>query len=334
MKIDSSSFSPIFCICIILLCLPNLSASERCNKDDKKALLQIKEALKNPHLLASWVPNEDCCDWYLVECDKTTNRIISLTIQDDNNLTGQIPPQVGDLPYLETLWFRKLPKLTGEIPTAISALTNLKSVRLSSTNLTGPLPLFFPQLTNLTYLDLSFNKLHGVLPPQLATLPKLEALRLDRNQITGEIPDTFGKFAGSPDIYLSHNQLTGLIPTTFASSDPIRIDLSSNKLEGDISFFFGDKKRLETADFSQNLFTFNFSNVHQFPPALIYLDLNHNLITGSLPSVLAKVQLQTFNVSYNNLCGKIPTGENLERFDSTAYLHNSCLCGTPLPKCL
>lgn len=333
MNIKYSSLYPIFCIFIIFLCLPHPCVSERCNKNDKKVLLQIKKALNNPYILTSWVPKEDCCDWYVVECDETTNRIVSLLIQDDDNLTGQIPPQVGDLPYLETLWFRKLPKLTGSIPTAISSLTNLKSVRLSWTNLSGPVPVFFTQLKKITYLDLSFNKLTGSIPAQLSTLPILEALHLDRNQLTGEIPDTFGNFPGSPDIYLSHNQLTGLVPKTFSGSDPFRIDLSRNKLGGDISFFFGAKKRLVTADFSRNKFMFDFSKVKQFPPNLIYLDLNHNQITGSLPSALTKVPWQTFNVSYNRLCGNIPTGGNLNRFDSTAFIHNRCLCGAPLPKC-
>ncbi|WOH00127.1 hypothetical protein DCAR_0519485 [Daucus carota subsp. sativus] len=328
-----SSFCPILCICMIFLCLPNLSASQRCNNNDKQALLQIKTALKNPTITDSWVSDDDCCGWDLVECDETSNRIISLIIQDDEALTGQIPPQVGDLPYLQALWFRKLPNLFGKIPEEISALKDLKSLRLSSTSLSGPVPLFFPQLTKLTCLDLSFNKLLGVIPPQLSTLPNLKALHLERNELTGEIPDIFGNFAGSPDIYLSHNQLTGFVPKTFARADPIRLDFSGNRLEGDISFLFGPKKRLEMLDFSGNVLSFNFSRVQEFPPSLTYLDLNHNQISGSLSSELAKLDLQTFNVSDNNLCGKIPTGGNLQRFDRTAYLHNSCLCGAPLPEC-
>ncbi|KAK1397719.1 Polygalacturonase-inhibiting protein 4 [Heracleum sosnowskyi] len=330
MNIKYSSLYPILCFFLIFLCLPHSSVSERCNKNDKRVLLQIKKALNNPYVIISWNPEGDCCEWSLVKCDEKTNRVITLYIEDDNNLTGQIPPQVADLPYLETLWFRKLPKLTGSIPTAISSLANLKSVRISWTNVTGPVPVFFAQLKNLTYLDLSFNKLTGSIPPQLSTLPNLEALFLDRNQLTGGIPDSFGKFPASPDIYLSHNQLTGLVPKTFAGSNPFRIDLSRNKLQGDISFFFGSKKRLEIADFSRNKFSFDFSKVKQFPPNLIYLDLNHNQITGSLPGALTKIRLQTFNVSYNRLCGKIPTGANLNIFD---YFHNRCLCGTPLPKC-
>lgn len=352
MKIESSFY---LCICIILLCIQNLSASaryninhkqallqisvglpasERCNNDDKQALLKIKDGLTNTNLLDSWVPDEDCCDWDLVECDETTNRIISLIIQDDEGLTGQIPAPVGDVPFLQTLWFRNLPLLFGGIPEEISALKNLESLRLSFTSLSGAVPLFFPQLIKLTCLDLSFNKLLGVIPPQLAALPNLKALHLEQNQLTGEIPDIFGNFAGSPDIYLSHNQLTGFVPTTFAKSDPIRIDFSWNRLEGDISFFFAATKRMEMADFSQNVINFNFSRVQEFPPSLTYLDLNHNNISGSLSSGLAKLDLQTFNVSQNKLCGKIPTGGKLQTFDSSVYLHNTCLCGAPLEECM
>ncbi|KAK3008476.1 hypothetical protein RJ639_015283 [Escallonia herrerae] len=53
------------------------------------------------------------------------------------------------------------------------------------------------------------------------------------------------------------------------------------------------------------------------------LELNHNLITGTLPASLASLQyLYHLNVSHNGLCGKIPTGGRLQRFESSAYLPN------------
>lgn len=68
--------------------------------------------------------------------------------------------------------------------------------------------------------------------------------------------------------------------------------------------------------------------------SLIWLDLNHNKIHGSIPAGLTTVEnLQQFNVSYNQLCGKIPQGGELGRFDKYSYLHNKCLCDPPLPNC-
>ncbi|KAL1153057.1 hypothetical protein V6Z11_A09G149900 [Gossypium hirsutum] len=277
------------------------SVSDHCNAQDKKVLLKIKKALGNPYLLASWDPNTDCCDWYCLECHPNTHRVVSLTLFSDDRLTGQIPPEVGDLPYLETLLFRHLPNLNGTIQPAIAKLKNLKTLRLSWTNLSGPVPNFLSQLKNLTYLDLSFNNLSGSIPSSLSTLPNLEALHLDRNKLT-------------------------------ANMDFNTIDLSRNLLEGDPSVLFGPKKTTFEIDLSRNMFQFDLSKV-QFPKSLARLDLNHNKITGSIPAGLTDLELQFMNVSYNRLCGQIPVGGRLQSFDYSTYFHNRCLCGAPLDTC-
>ncbi|KAL2483127.1 Polygalacturonase inhibitor 1 [Forsythia ovata] len=310
----------------------SLSATERCNPNDKKVLLRIKKALNNPYQLASWDPKTDCCDWYVVECDPNTNRIVTFNLFSAN-ISAQIPAAIGDLPYLQTLVFRKLTNLTGQIPPAIAKLSNLKLLRLSYTNLSGTVPTFFTQLNNLTFLDLSFNDLTGPIPPELSLLQNLDALHLDRNKLTGNIPESFGKFTGKvPDLYLSHNKLTGSVPKNLGDLNFTVLDFSRNSLVGDISFLFGTNKTIQIVDFSRNVFEFDLSNV-KFPDSLTSLDLNHNKIKGSLPQDLRKLNLQYLNVSYNKLCGQIPTGGKLQTFDISSYFHNKCLCGAPLSAC-
>lgn len=97
--------------------------------------------------------------------------------------------------------------------------------------------------------------------------------------------------------------------------------------------FFGTNKTIEAADFSRNIFEFNFSDLNEFPASLASLDLNHNRIYGRLPETLTGLDLQKLNVSYNKLCGKIPAGGRLQKYDYSAYFHNRCLCGSPLPAC-
>ncbi|XP_061346433.1 polygalacturonase inhibitor-like [Gastrolobium bilobum] len=324
------------CFLTFLLFSP-FAFSELCNPQDKKVLLQIKKDLNNPYLLASWNPDMDCCHWYCVKCDRKTHRIISLIMLSsvpDTNLSGSIPPSVGDLPYLETLEFHKLPKLTGPIQPTIAKLTRLQTLTISWTNISGPVPDFLGQLKNLEFLDLSFNNLSGPIPSSLSQLPNLLSLGLDRNRLTGPIPDSFGSFKKpGPSIILSHNQLSGPIPASLGNLDPQRIDFSRNKLEGDASMLFGLNKTTQMIDVSRNLLAFNLSKV-EFPTSLISLDLNHNKIYGSIPVELTAVDfLQAFNVSYNRLCGEIPQGGRLQRFDAYSYFHNKCLCGSPLLSC-
>ncbi|PHU27708.1 Polygalacturonase inhibitor [Capsicum chinense] len=319
-------------ILILILSFPSPSISVRCNPKDKQVLLQIKKDLGNPYHLASWDPNTDCCYWYVVKCDRKTNRINALTVFQAN-ISGQIPTGVGDLPYLEILQFHHITNLTGTIQPTIAKLTNLRMLRLSFTNLTGPVPEFLSQLKKLTLLELDYNQLTGTIPASLSQLPNLNAIYLDRNKLTGQIPESFGKFKGQiPDIYLSHNSLTGQVPRSLGDLNFSTLDFSRNKLEGDVSFLFGKNKTIQTIDLSRNALEFDLSKV-EFPESLTSLDLNHNRIFGSLPQGLKDLQLQFFNVSYNRLCGQIPQGGTLQTFDAYSYLHNKCLCGSPLPDC-
>uniref|UniRef100_A0A5B7BHW8 Putative polygalacturonase inhibitor n=1 Tax=Davidia involucrata TaxID=16924 RepID=A0A5B7BHW8_DAVIN len=327
----------ILSLCFLLflsLPLPSLSlSSHRCNPNDKKALLKIKQAFGNPYHLASWDPKHDCCDWYCVKCDPTTNRITDLTIFSTSDISGQIPPSVADLLFLGNLVFRKLPNLTGNIPPFIAKLTHLRYLTLSWTNLSGPVPSFLSQLRNLTFIDLSYNKLTGAISPSLSELQNLDDLHLDRNKLTGSIPDSFGHFRGNvPSLYLSHNQLTGSVPKSLGGLNFPHIDFSRNRLVGDISFLFGSRKTIQIMDFSRNFFAFDLSKV-KFPASLTWLDLSHNKITGRLPAGLTGMDFQNLNVSYNQLCGRIPTGGVLQSLDYSSYFHNRCLCGAPLPAC-
>ena len=163
------------------------TSKDLCNQNDKNTLLKIKKSLNNPYHLASWHPETDCCSWYCLECgDATVNhRVISLTIFA-GQISGQIPPEVGDLPYLQNLMFHRITNITGQIPSTITKLKHLRSLRLSWLNLTGPVPDFLSQLMNLEYLSLAFNQLSGSIPSSLSLLPKLSYVDLSRNRLTGE----------------------------------------------------------------------------------------------------------------------------------------------------
>tara|TARA_Y100000591_G_scaffold317476_1_gene327229 strand:+ start:784 stop:1110 length:327 start_codon:yes stop_codon:yes gene_type:complete len=68
----------------------------------------------------------------------------------DNQLTGSIPPEIGNLNDLTSLYLRNN-QLTGSIPSEISNLINLNTLFLSSNNLTGLIP------NNICDLDITWS---------------------------------------------------------------------------------------------------------------------------------------------------------------------------------
>ncbi|KAK2979807.1 hypothetical protein RJ640_010698 [Escallonia rubra] len=301
------------------------------NPDDRQVLLQIKSSLKNPTHLDSWKPNADCCSWEGIQCGSSSNRVTTLQF-DNANISGQLPPAIGNLPYLETLMINNCPRLTGSLPATLAKLTHLSHISISGTRISGPVPSFLSGLKNLTYIYLANNQFTGSIPSSLAQLTKLTVIHLNNNKLTGSIPDSFGEFTGNvPDIVLNHNQITGSIPKSMGNLNYSAIVLSENMLEGDASVLFGKNKTLRFAYLGRNKLSFDISKV-EFPASLTTLELTHNSITGSLPASLARLDLTYLKVGYNKLCGKIPVGGRLQELHASAYLPNQCLCGAPLPK--
>ena len=128
-----------------------------------------------------------------------------------NELTGSIPPEIGNLTNLTHLQLNNN-ELSGEIPPAIGNLTNLTYLYLGGNQLTGEIPLEIGNLTNLTYLNLSYNELTGEIPPEIGDLTNLQYLYLYSNQLTGEIPPEIGNLTNLTGLSLGKNQLSGEIP--------------------------------------------------------------------------------------------------------------------------
>ena len=225
-----------------------------------------------------------------------------------NELTGEIPPELGRLSSLSHLELSGNP-LEGAIPPQLGQLTNLETLVIWYTNLSGTIPRELGQLANLRKLELVDNfSLTGAIPPELGQLIHLERLWLVNNDLTGEIPPELGRLTNLGYLRLSLNQLTGSIPSELGQlTDLNALNLSENQLTGEIPPKLGQLSSLSYLNFSTNQLT------GEIPPELgnlgnlRTLSLNSNQLSGNIPPELGNLgNLRTLSLNSNQLSGNIP----------------------------
>ncbi|KAB1669982.1 hypothetical protein ES319_1Z208300v1 [Gossypium barbadense] len=84
--------------------------------------------------------------------------------------------------------------LTGHIPPELGNLSEIHSLNLSHNKLTGVIPSSFSKLHQIESLDLSYNNLSGEIPNQLVELNSLEVFNVAFNNLSGSIPEPKAQF--------------------------------------------------------------------------------------------------------------------------------------------
>ena len=295
-------------IMIFIWLMPNYAGLKgQCNPEtDSLALVALYNATNGP----GWTNNTHwltgpVSTWYNVSTDGG-GCVTGLDLSS-NQLTGSIPPELGNLLYLDYLDL-SYNQLTGSIPPELGNLVNLGILALRTNQLTGSIPPQLGNLLDLNYLDLINNQLTGSIPPELGNLLNLNDLYLSYNQLTGSIPPELGNLLNLGSLNLSINQLTGSIPPELGNLlDLNYLYLSNNQLTGSIPPELGNLLDLGILDLSHNQLT------GSIPPELgnlldlYYLILINNQLTGSLPPELGNLlDLGILDLSHNQLTGSLP----------------------------
>ena len=306
-------------------------------KGDRAALVALYNATGGPHwkINNNWLSDVPIGEWIGVTTDDN-GRVIELAL-GVNQLSGEIPAELGDLTNLEGLWLDRN-QLTGEIPAELGNLTNLTHLYLRVNQLSGEIPPELDNLANLRELRLRENQLSGEIPPELGNLAKLRYLSLTDNQLSGEIPPELGNLANLNGLSLSRNQLSGEIPPELGSlANLIQLDLDSNDLNGEIPPELGNLAKLRYLSLFRN------SLSGEIPPELgnlgnlYWLWLEGNQLSGEIPpelgnlanlSDLGRNQLSG-KIEGNQLSGKIPPElgnlANLTRLDLRGNQLTGCV---------
>ena len=90
-------------------------------------------------------------------------------------------------------------QLTGSIPPEIGNLTNLTWLNLRSNQLTGSIPPEIGNLTNLTWLNLSWNQLTGEIPESICNLVDNTYIVITNNQLCPPYPSCIEGSVGEQD---------------------------------------------------------------------------------------------------------------------------------------
>ena len=173
---------------------------------------------------ANWLSDAHIGEWFGVATD-ADGRVIELDLSD-NGLSGQIPSRLGNLTNLRELLLNDN-RLRGPIPPELGNLTNLARLELDDNELTGTIPSSLGNLANLTRLQIDDNMLTGDIPPSLGNLTNLTRLELDGNVMTGAIPASMGNLAALRYLRLAAGSrfagcapagLTAVVDNDFADS--------------------------------------------------------------------------------------------------------------------
>ncbi|XP_040365700.1 MDIS1-interacting receptor like kinase 2 isoform X1 [Rosa chinensis] len=174
---------------------------------------------------------------------------------EGNRISGQIPPELGQLTKLQYLTLSSN-EFSGEFPVSIGNLSLLFTLNLSRNHLTGTIPYVLGKLTKLELLDLSDNNFTGVLPVDPGMFESLTSLNISRNKLSGGIPEEIGNLHLRYLLDLSSNSFSGSLPLNLAKLIMLEIlNVSHNQLSGKIPSTYSRMVSLLGIDFSYNNLT-------------------------------------------------------------------------------
>ena len=293
-----------------------------CNSEtDREALVALYHAAGGPNWTCNegWLSHLPLAYWCGVYIG-ANGRVTDLDWNPydrgyGNNLVGIIPPEMGNLAYLQSLELEGN-ELSGPVPAEMGNLSNLEELNLGHNRLTGELPLSFKGLTELRSLNFRGNQglcapvalqewiqqvetLEGMIcPEQLARTPGVVHDR-------GVLVDVF-RATGGPGWRRSENWLTDR-PLhewervyTDRNGHVVSLRLSQNNMTGRIPPELGSLPYLFRLSIVGSELTgpvpAELGNLSQ----LVELDLGYNQLTGELPQTLANVNGLTDLRTYGN----------------------------------
>ncbi|KAL6526890.1 hypothetical protein OROGR_015980 [Orobanche gracilis] len=254
----------------------------------------------------------------------------------NNKLSGEVPDEIGDCLLLRSIDLSRN-SISGGLPSKMQMLSLCNVLILGKNSLTGDLPEWIGEMRSLETLDLSENYFHGPIPDSFGKLRPLKLLNISKNALSGSLPESLSNCSNLMSLDSSHNSLTGGFPSwvlnlgleqvvfsdnklsgridnALVSSNEnsrkklLDLDVSQNKISGEIPSAVGDFESLKFLNMSRNSFTGSIPAKIGQLKSLSVLDLSENRLNGSTPPEIGSVaSLTSLSVAHNEITGPIPT---------------------------
>lgn len=293
----------------------------------------------------NWAYESDVGTWYGVTVED--NHVTQIVL-NNNNLTGQIPMDIGLLPYLTSLSLQNN-FINNELPWEMGNLTNLTSLRLSVNNFEGPIPQSFINLINLN--EFYFNDTWLCEPPNIefiawkntvavwfsngnycllcdivTDVPKIECEALGKLFLSTSGPEwvDFSNWWATIEV----DKWFGVI---VQDNHVTVLDLEENNLEGELATELSNLSQLRFLYLSKNSITGTIPESYGNLSNLKALWLHENDLTDGIPSSFGDLDnLEVLMLHDNALNGELPPEMGSMDKLRTLILYKNDLTG-PIP---
>nr|KAJ0224784.1 hypothetical protein LSAT_V11C100013740 [Lactuca sativa] len=261
------------------------------------------------------------------------SKLLALDLSD-NKLSGEVPS--GLFTKISTLMILKLSrnKLHGEVLSVNLSWGILNSVYLDSNHFTGKFgnKSSKENFDSLTSLDISNN-----------LFTDMEHLLLGSNRFTGSIPNFFRNLTNVLTLDMGDNDLSAayrISPGLAQDSDSTNVGVRSFRTQVEVEFttkklllhYKGDILNYMTGlDLSGNKLTGEIPEELGSLTQLRALNLSHNQLTGPIPVNFSNLaNIESLDLSSN---GRLPEMKaQFGTFTEASYGENPLLCGPPVEK--